>query len=257
MERLTTAIAFLLLLTGSVAHAATRTTPSDAPAESFAAVVGDHLTEFRTSGRAANRAANVALAAERVDGVVLAPGERFSFNDVVGERTTDAGFLAAPVIANGRIRMGMGGGICQVASTLHVAVLEAGMTIVEHRSHSRPVGYVPTGLDATVAWGQTDYVFQNDHDFPVRVFTKVVDGQLLVRIDGDARAPNEIDADVIRTLEPRTLVEADETLTAGERVVDRAGHEGYVVRVRVTDAEGNTDTSRVRYFPRHELVRVG
>lgn len=227
-------------------------------APSFDAVLGEHETRYRSYGRLRRRAHNVELAAQKLDGVVIAPGGVLSFNDTVGERTREAGFQAAPVIASGRIRQGLGGGICQVTTTLHIAALEAGFTLVEHRTHSRPSSYVDTGLDATVAFGTIDYKVQNPYPFPVRLVTSAAEGTLTVRLEGaQASRGGDVQATVLRDLEPREDIVEDPTLTAGERVVESAGRTGHVVRVRYTDAAGEQHTLRVAYRAAPRVIRVG
>ncbi|MBC7082709.1 MAG: VanW family protein [Firmicutes bacterium] len=128
---------------------------------------------------------NVALAAAAVDGVVLQPGEEFSFDRVVGPRLAEAGYREARVISGGKSVPGIGGGICQVSTTLYNVALLAGLEIVERHPHSRPVDYVPPGLDATVAEGQYDLRFRNTLGVPLALSARV-DGTRLVM---EARAP--------------------------------------------------------------------
>lgn len=109
-----------------------------------------------------NRTENIRLASEKLRGTVLAPGEVFSFNEVVGPRSKEAGFLTAMVISNGKFVPGLGGGICQVSSTLYNSVLEAELEIIERHPHSLLVTYVPRGKDATVAYGILDFKFRNN-----------------------------------------------------------------------------------------------
>ena len=114
--------------------------------------VGHVLSKFQTSfaKRGGARAVNIRRGAQLLNGTILVPGATFSFNHVVGPRTEQRGFVSAPVIVHDEIDQGPGGGICQVASTLHAAAVYAGLEVIERRSHSRPSGYAPLGLDATV-----------------------------------------------------------------------------------------------------------
>ena len=122
-------------------------------------------------GSSANRISNVKVACSRFDGKILMPGERFSYNEVVGERTEETGFKYAPVYSGTDHTMGIGGGICQVSSTLYNAVQYANLEVNERHSHSMFVGYLQPGLDATVDWGAADFVFTNNSKYPVRLKT--------------------------------------------------------------------------------------
>jgi len=123
-------------------------------------VLGDSSTTF--DPRNLSRTHNIKLAAQALNGKLVAPGEVFSFNSSVGERTMAAGYLSAPVIVNQQVVPGDGGGVCQDSSTLYQAVLQSHLTVVERHSHSLPVSYVPVGGDATVAYGLLDFRFRND-----------------------------------------------------------------------------------------------
>jgi hypothetical protein len=122
-------------------------------------------TDFRT--RAGTRAINIRTAAAALNGVILEPGAVFSFNHVVGPRVESRGYREAPVIVDDELEPGVGGGVCQVATTVHAAAVLAGLDIVERRSHSRPSGYAPLGLDATVLDGQVDLKFRNPFSVPL------------------------------------------------------------------------------------------
>ena len=140
--------------------------------ESLQAVLfHDKLGSCTTSlaGSSPNRISNVKLACSRFDGKVLTPGERFSYNDVVGERKEETGFKVAPVYSGTNHEMGVGGGICQVSSTLYNAVQYANLEVNERHCHSMLVGYLRPGLDATVDWGAADFVFTNNSEYPIRI----------------------------------------------------------------------------------------
>ena len=214
-------------------------------------------TEFGTTGRYANRAYNVALAAKLLDGAVILPGEVLSFNDRVGERSSERGFLNAPVIANGRIRQGLGGGVCQVSTTLHLAALTGGLEIVEHRTHSRTSSYADAGLDATVAWGTIDYKVRNPYDFPITVRAFAADGVMRVELEGAELPELEITTAKLRDLPVRDRIVVDESLAAGERVVESEGRAGSVIRVMRIAEDGTREVFRERYPSAPRVVRVG
>ena len=122
-------------------------------------------------GSSPNRISNIKVACSRFDGKILMPGERFSYDDVVGERTEETGFKSAPVYSGTDHTMGIGGGICQVSSTLYNAVQYANLEVNERHSHSMFVGYLAPGLDATVDWGAANFVFTNNSKYPIRIKT--------------------------------------------------------------------------------------
>lgn len=126
-------------------------------------------------GSTPNRISNIRLACSRFDGMVLLPGEHFSYNAVVGERTEESGFKVAPVYSGTAHQMGYGGGICQVSSTLYNAVLASDLQVDARTCHSMVVGYLPMGLDATVDWPDTDFAFTNSLDYPIRLSASVDD----------------------------------------------------------------------------------
>ncbi len=124
------------------------------------------------------RAVNVRLAAQRINGKVLQPGEMMSFSDTILSRTTANGYVSAPEIK----RNGIGGGICQVSSTLYAAMCQALMPAIERHPHSKPIAYLPTGLDATISEGYLDLKFANPYDRPIQLLTSTVNGALTVTI---------------------------------------------------------------------------
>ncbi|WP_379356069.1 MULTISPECIES: VanW family protein [unclassified Paenibacillus] len=129
--------------------------------------IGQYASYYNNRNR--NRSSNIALAAKALNNYVVFPGEKFSFNETVGKRTKEKGYLRAPVIVRGEMYEDIGGGICQVSSTLFNAVDRAGLTILERYSHSRSVHYVPPGRDATVSWHGPDFIFQNPYDQPILI----------------------------------------------------------------------------------------
>ena len=133
------------------------------------------------------RAINVRLAAQRINGKILQPGERMSFSDSIMSRTAANGYVSAPLIKG----YGIGGGICQVSSTLYAAMSQALMPVIERHPHSKPIAYLPVGLDATISEGYLDLKFANNFDKPIQLLTSTVDGALTVTIqfyDGSASA---------------------------------------------------------------------
>ncbi|WP_047982989.1 VanW family protein [Ornithinibacillus californiensis] len=142
--------------------------------------IGSYLTYYRAGNK--ERSHNIRLATEAINNYVVFPGEEFSFNKVVGKRTVDKGYKRAPVIVKGELSEDVGGGICQVSSTLFNAVSLKGIKIVERYSHSRSVPYVPPGRDATVSWWGPDFVFKNEYSHPILIRAKANDGKMSIRI---------------------------------------------------------------------------
>ena len=130
-----------------------------------------------------DRAENIAIASALIDGVTVQAYGEFSFNATVGRRTAEAGFKQAKIIVNGEYVMGVGGGVCQVSTTLYNAVLKAGMTVTEFHPHSLRVGYVAPSRDAMVSTG-SDLQFFNPHAFPVYLSSKTFDGGIKIRFYG-------------------------------------------------------------------------
>ena len=147
-------------------------------------VIGDYTTRLLNRGR--NRVNNIDLASEKIDYYKLSPGEEFSFNKVVGRRTEAKGYEDAPIII--RTRKGpkkgiaVGGGICQVSTTLYNAAEECGLEMVERHLHSKDVGYVPKGEDATVSYGSADFRFKNSRSHPIMIRTSLGKKTLTVKI---------------------------------------------------------------------------
>ena len=179
----------------------------------------------RVSG-SANRKSNVKLSAQACNGVVLMPGEVFSYNNTTGSRTADKGYLGAPVYSGGASVEGIGGGICQTSSTIYYAVLHTTLEIVERHAHMYAVGYVPDGMDATVWYGSSDFRFKNNTNYPVKVVTESYDKNgsrfLTVKIygtneDGRYAVPERVQYDYIQ---PTTQYKADASVPRGTTRVD-------------------------------------
>lgn len=143
-------------------------------------LIGHYITYFNSRNK--ERTHNIDLAAEAINNHVVFPGETFSFNKVVGKRTASKGYLPAPIIVRGELSEGIGGGICQVSSTLFNAADRSGLKILERYSHSKQVPYVPPGRDATVSWYGPDFTFQNRYNQPILIRAKVYPGKMIVLI---------------------------------------------------------------------------
>ncbi|MCL6425495.1 MULTISPECIES: VanW family protein [Bacillus] len=142
--------------------------------------LGQYVTYFNSSNK--SRSHNISLSAKAIDNHVVFPNETFSFNQVVGMRTRNKGYKSAPIIVKGELSEGVGGGICQVSSTLFNAVDRAGLQIVQRYSHTRSVPYVPPGRDATVSWGGPDFRFQNQYNQPILIRAKRYGGSMIITL---------------------------------------------------------------------------
>ncbi|MGG5254186.1 VanW family protein [Neobacillus sp. SM06] len=142
--------------------------------------IGRYITSFNVSNK--TRSKNISLAAKAINNVVVFPGESFSFNKIVGKRTAEKGYLRAPVIIRGEFSEDIGGGICQVSSTLFNAVDNAGLKIIQRFSHTRRVPYIPPGRDATVSWYGPDFVFKNTYNQPILIQAKTLGNYLIIKL---------------------------------------------------------------------------
>ena len=138
----------------------------------------DLLSSFSTkyNARDTDRTTNLKLAANKINGTVLMPGETFSYNQVVGARTIAAGYKEAPIYVQGQVVDGLGGGICQITSTLYNAVLFANLEIVERSNHQFVPSYVSASRDATVVYGSIDFKFKNNRNYPIKLICSVANG---------------------------------------------------------------------------------
>ena len=131
-----------------------------------------------------NRTTNLILAASKINGTVVLPGETFSFNKIVGERTIGAGYKNAAIFVNGQVEDGLAGGICQISSTLYDAIVGANLEITERHNHSKLTSYLPGGKDATVVWGRYDFQFKNNRNYPVKLEMTVQNGLATATVYG-------------------------------------------------------------------------
>lgn len=187
-------------------------------------------TWFNTSE--VNRSSNLRKAAQTLNGTMVQPGETVSFNKTIGPRTAETGFNEALVIVGGKFVPGVGGGICQVSTTLYNACLLAGLNIVERHQHNMAVSYVPLGRDATVSYGQQDFRFQNNTDSPIYIRAVTSGGTITVNIYGDLAHKQKIalssTVDAVSPFKEVHLI--DNTLAPGQVKVEHAGINGYSVR---------------------------
>lgn len=186
----------------------------------------DQLASFSTNynTRDTDRTTNLRLAANKVNGTVLMPGETFSYNKVVGQRTIAAGYKEAPIYVNGQVVDGLGGGICQISSTLYNAVIYANLDIVTRSNHQFVPSYVTASRDATVVYGSTDFQFKNNRKYPIKIMCSVSGGVASVRIFGlkqDDDYDVEISSYITSQTSTATYSEAYKILKKNGKVVSK------------------------------------
>jgi len=217
-------------------------------------------TSYRTGGAAAGRARNIELAAQAIDGSILPPGGELSFNQKVGQRSYERGFEPAYELANRRVVLGVGGGVCQVAATLHAAAFLAGFALPVYRPHSRPVRYIELGLDTMVSWPEQDMRIANVYPFPVRIRVEAKLGRVSVRLEGAGKAhPVEWSKEILQRIRPGVRRLEDESLAAGQSKVVQEAIDGLVVRRRrvvYLPSGPSAEESVLRYPPNDRLVLV-
>lgn len=228
----------------------------------------DQLSKFSTSFSSSNysRSTNISLAAQKLNGVVIMPGETFSYNQTVGQRTKAAGFKEAPAYLNGQVVQEVGGGICQVSSTLYNAVLYSNLEIVERYNHGFKPSYVKPGLDATVSWGGPDFKFKNNRNYPIRIKTDTSGKVLKIYIYGlktDNDYTVKLDAQYVSNVPYKTIYQKDSSLASGESKVIQNGSNGCKTATYkyLYDSNGTLVSSecisRDTYNPHNQIVAVG
>lgn len=227
----------------------------------------DTLGSFSSKYQEANvnRSTNVKLASNKINNVILLPGEEFSYNKVVGKRTFENGFKEASIYTSNGVTNGLGGGICQVSSTLYNAVLRANLEIVERRNHSYAVSYVPLGTDATVSYGSIDFRFKNNRKYPIKIISSSVNGVCSVSITGikeDIEYEVEIAPKKLQTIPFQTKYIDDNTLPLGTQKQTQYGDNGYKYETYKTlKLNGNVVSSELisndNYRPLNRIVRRG
>lgn len=236
---------------------------SDIGIEAFPDLLSSYSTSFTSSS--SNRATNVSLATNKINGKVLMPGEVFSFNGTVGKRTPQAGFKVAGVYMNGQVATDYGGGICQVSSTLYNAVLRANLEIVDRSNHMFEVGYVPIGTDATVSWGAPDFKFKNSRSYPIKIVTSSSNRKCVVKFYG-LKESEEYDIEIVSyrtgSVPYRTTYTTDSSLAAGQqKVIQRGSNGAKSVAYRIRKKNGQVISkellSKDTYDPHNQIIAVG
>ncbi len=240
-------------------------TVADLDVDLYTNVLATFTTTYDTTEK--NRVQNLQTASSRCNDTVINPGEEFSFHKTVGTRTIANGYASAHSYAGGNVVNTVGGGICQISSTLYNIVLKTNdLEIVERKAHGMPVAYAEPGLDATIAEGYIDFRFKNNRDYPIKISSKVENGKVVMSILGLAEENEpiiELKSVKLTTIEAKTITKNDSTMYQGtskvvQDPVDGCTSEAYRI---VKDANGNviseTLLSEDKYIATDKIVKVG
>lgn len=210
-----------------------QTEPTETEETSDEAVGSDVLATFSTDNMGNwNRTVNLELACAAINGTVVQPGAIFSFNQTVGERTEEKGYLPASIYSAGDVKEETGGGICQVASTLYLVAMKSDMEIVERHVHQFAVSYIPLGMDASIYWNDQDLRFRNTSGHPIIIYANTDNGCVNITICGTKKDTNYIfmDHEIIETYEPQEREKIDWTQEPGYEEVTQTPITGYYVQ---------------------------
>lgn len=235
---------------------------SDLEAMNIKSVVSQFTTIFDASQ--GNRSYNIAVAAGALNGLLVAPGQIVSFNEIVGPRSSEAGYREAPEIVNNKLVPGIGGGVCQVSTTLYNSLLKGNFEIVSRRPHSIPAAYVPLGRDATVTYGGIDFKFKNNRNSYLYLKSAVKGNRLTFKLFGNPAENKEVEIidNIEQVIENKTIYENDPNLERGKQVVKEKGHKGYrTTTVRLVKENGRVVkrevVSKSFYKPINRVIAVG
>lgn len=227
----------------------------------------DLLSSFSTKYDASNRdrSTNLQLAANKINGTVVMPGETFSYNKVVGERTIAAGYKEAKIYSNGEVIDGLGGGICQISSTLYNTVLLGNLEIVSRRNHQFLTSYVGAGRDATVVYGSTDFKFKNTRNYPIKLVASVKNGIASIKMYGvkeEKEYTVGIETKIVSSIPYTTKYIEDDSLSEGKEVVKQKGTNGTKsITYKIVKLNGvvvsRTTLSQDTYNPMQRVVVRG
>lgn len=227
----------------------------------------DQLATFSTIYDASNnnRSTNIELAAKKINGTVVMPGENFSFNTVVGKRTIEAGYKEGTAYIGGKVVPDVGGGVCQVSSTLYNTALLANLEIVERSNHMFLTGYVAASRDATVYYGSLDFIFKNTRSYPIKIVASANNGVCKISMYGikeETEYEVIIQSKVTSYINYTTTYKNDATLAEGKEVVEQSGangcrSEGYRILKLNGKVVSQTLLSKDTYSAKQQIIRRG
>ena len=229
----------------------------------FKTLIATYTSKYDISDK--NRVTNLEIAANRCNNTVLYPGDEFSYNKALGHRTTANGYKMGNSFAGGKVVQTIGGGICQVSSTLYNAVLRAGLTITDRTAHGMYVQYVPQSTDATVVDNAIDFKFRNDRKYPVKIVTTCENGVMTASIYGvkEVDEPTiDIETKILETIEYTTQKQNDSSMKKGTTKVVQKPVNGYVSEAYKVYYKNGKEISREliskdKYIPTNEIIKVG
>lgn len=237
---------------------------ADLDEQLFKDVLATYSTTYDTTEK--NRVKNLQTASDRCNGTIVYPGKEFSFHKTIGTRTVANGYAPAHSFVGGRVVNTVGGGICQVSSTLYNIVLHADLEVVERKAHGMYVKYAEPSVDATISEGAIDFRFKNNRSYPIKIVSEMKDGTLTMSILGIKEKTDkiiEIESVTLETLPYTTIRENDSTMLKGTTKVVQEPVDGYISEAyRIEkDANGNivsrTLISKDKYIPTNEIIKVG
>lgn len=238
-------------------------TVADLGSRAFPDVLATFTTRYDAGNT--NRSTNLAIACKKINNYVLQPGETFSYNQTVGKRSIENGFREAHIFTSSGVEDGVGGGICQISSTLYNTVVLSNLEIVERHNHSYGAGYVDPGRDATVSYGSLDFKFKNPRKYPIKITAYINGGVATVSISG-IKEENEPRVSIVATTTatipcPVNTIE-DPNMEEGKQVVENAGMNGYrsVAYKYLYYPDGRVDKVQLSadtYATITKVVRVG
>ena len=229
----------------------------------FKTLIATYTSKYDISDK--NRVTNLEIAANRCNNTVLYPGDEFSYNKALGHRTTANGYKMGNSFAGRKVVQTIGGGICQVSSTLYNAVLRAGLTITDRTAHGMYVQYVPQSTDATVVDNAIDFKFRNDRKYPVKIVTTCENGVMTASIYGvkEVDEPTiDIETKILETIEYTTQKQNDSSMKKGTTKVVQKPVNGYVSEAYKVYYKNGKEISREliskdKYIPTNEIIKVG
>ena len=231
--------------------------------EAFPNRLATYSTKYSTAD--VNRTTNIKISVNKINGVVLLPGEEFSYNKVLGPRTPQAGYKLGAAYIGGKVVSDYGGGVCQTSSTLYNAVLLSNLEITSRTSHYFAAAYVPVSRDATVYWPSLDFKFKNNRKYPIKIKAYTSNGVIKVEIFGTAEGSDyevELQSYVTSYIPYNTEYKDDNTLPEGKEVVEQAGTNGirseaYKILKKDGKVISKTLLSRDTYSTKARIIRRG
>lgn len=238
-------------------------TIKDLGEEAFPELLATYTTRYDPTNY--NRSNNLTIAANKINGTIVMPTETFSYNKIVGARTIEAGYKLAGAYAGGKVVQDVGGGICQISSTLYNTALLANLEIVDRSNHQFLTGYVSAGRDATVSWGAIDFKFKNSRTYPIKVVSSAKNGICTISIYGikeETEYEVSIQPKVLSYIPYSVKYIEDNSLAQGKEVVEQSGYNGCTSETyRILKLNGKviskTLLSKDTYDPMQRIVKKG